>query len=163
MTQEQAEGWCNSLLIILQGDYHPKTHIISSFAFKWIEFVFRVPFFLNFLDHFHISLITLRSETPLSKTCSLMCVCVLVTQSYLTHCDPMDCGPPGSSVHGISQARTLEQVATPFCRGSSRPRDWTCVSCITRWALYPQPPGKPSLLFTSQKQSTMAAEMEAEG
>ena len=45
-----------------------------------------------------------------------MCVCVrtLVTQSYLTFCDPMDCSPPGSFVHGILQARILEWVATSF-------------------------------------------------
>ena len=54
-------------------------------------------------------------------------------------CNPMDCSPPGSSVHGISQARILEWVAIPFSRGSSWPRDWTYVSCIagrffTVWA-----------------------------
>ena len=38
-------------------------------------------------------------------------------------CDPVDCSPPGSSVHGISQARVLEQVAISFSRGSSPPRD----------------------------------------
>ena len=42
----------------------------------------------------------------------------------------MDCSLPGSSVHGILQARILEQVAIPFSRGSSQPRDWTWVSCI---------------------------------
>ena len=42
------------------------------------------------------------------------CVCVLVTQSYPTLCDPMDCSPPGSSIHGILQARTLEWVAISF-------------------------------------------------
>ena len=41
----------------------------------------------------------------------------LVSQSCLTLCDPMDCSPPGSSVHGILQARTLEWVAIPFSRG----------------------------------------------
>ena len=41
-------------------------------------------------------------------------VCVLVTQLCLTLCDPMDCSPPGSSVHGILQARILEWVAIPF-------------------------------------------------
>ena len=44
---------------------------------------------------------------------------VLVAQSYLTPCDPMDCSLPGSSVHGILQARTLEWAAMPFSRGSS--------------------------------------------
>ena len=39
------------------------------------------------------------------------------TQSCLTLCDPVDCGPPGSSVHGVLQARILEWVATPFFQG----------------------------------------------
>ena len=53
-----------------------------------------------------------------------MC-CVLVTQLCWTLCYPRDCGPPGSSVRGILQARILEWVAISFFRGSSRPRDWT--------------------------------------
>ena len=52
-----------------------------------------------------------------------------VTQSCPTLCDP--CSPQGSSVHGISQARILQWVAILFSRGSSWPRDWTWVSCIT--------------------------------
>ena len=47
----------------------------------------------------------------------------LITKSCLILCDPMDCSPPGSSVHGISQARVLEWVAISFSRGSSLPRD----------------------------------------
>ena len=42
------------------------------------------------------------------------CVCVLITQLCLTLCDPMECSPPGSSVHGILQARILEWVAISF-------------------------------------------------
>ena len=53
---------------------------------------------------------------------------VLVTQLCL--CDPMDRSPPGSSVHGILQARILEWVAIPFSRGSSQPRGQTWVFCI---------------------------------
>ena len=45
--------------------------------------------------------------------------CCLVSKSYLTVYDPMDCSPPGSSVHGISQATILEWVASAFFRGSS--------------------------------------------
>ena len=48
------------------------------------------------------------------------CCCCLVTQSYLTLCDLIDCSPPGSSVHGILQARILEWVAISSSRGSSR-------------------------------------------
>ena len=61
-----------------------------------------------------------------------------VSQSCLTLCNPMD-SPPGSSVQEILQARILEWVAISFSRGSSQPRDWThvsCVSCIGRWILY---------------------------
>ena len=52
-------------------------------------------------------------------------MCVLVTQSCLTLCDPTDCSPLGSSVHRILQARILEWVAIPFSRGSSRLRERT--------------------------------------
>ena len=45
-----------------------------------------------------------------------------VTKSCLNLCDPMDCSPPGSSVHGISQARIVEWVVISSSRGSSRPR-----------------------------------------
>ena len=56
--------------------------------------------------------------------------CVLVTQSCPTLCDPMAYSLPGSSAHGILQARTLEWVAIPFSRESSWPRDQVQVSCI---------------------------------
>ena len=55
---------------------------------------------------------------------------MLVAQSCLTLWNPIDCRLPGSSVHGILQARILEWVAIFSCRGSSRPRDWTQVSFI---------------------------------
>ena len=62
-----------------------------------------------------------------------------VAQSCLTLCDPKDCNLPGSSAHGIFQARILEWVAISFSRGSSQLRDQTWVSCIagrcfTIWA-----------------------------
>ena len=50
-----------------------------------------------------------------------VCVCVKLLQSCLTLCDPMDHSPPGSSVHAILQARILEWVAMPSCRGSPDP------------------------------------------
>ena len=55
---------------------------------------------------------------------------LLVTQSCPTLCDPMDCGPPGSSVRGILQARILEWVAMPSSRELSQTRDQTQVSHI---------------------------------
>ena len=80
---------------------------------------------------------------------NVLCGCCLVTKSCL-FCDPMDCRPPGSSVHGLSQARILEWVS--FSRGSSQPEDWFCVSCIGRWILYHQEPQrKPEIYFTYYK------------
>ena len=59
-------------------------------------------------------------------------------------CDPVDCSPPGSSVHGILQARILEWVAMPSFRGSSWPRDWTQVSCIAGGFFAIWAPRKPN-------------------
>ena len=53
-----------------------------------------------------------------------------VAQSFLTLCGSVDCSLPGSSIHGILQARILEWVAISFSRGSSQPRDQTQVSLI---------------------------------
>ena len=60
----------------------------------------------------------------------------LCAQSCPTLYDPMDCNPPGSSVHGIFQARILGWIAISSSRGSSQPRDWTHVFCIGRQILY---------------------------
>ena len=56
-----------------------------------------------------------------------VCICAKLLQLCPTICDPMDHSPPGSSVHGILQARILEGVAIPFSRGSSQFRDQTCL------------------------------------
>ena len=56
--------------------------------------------------------------------------CVLVAKLCPTLCNPMDYSLPGSSVHGISQARIMERGAIPFSRVCSQPRDQTQASCI---------------------------------
>ena len=70
-----------------------------------------------------------------AKKITYTCI-YLVSQSCPTLCHPMDCSLPGSSVHGISRARILECITISFSRGSSRPRDQTCVSCIGMQILY---------------------------
>ena len=60
----------------------------------------------------------------------------LATKSFLTLQPHELYSPPGSSVHGMFQARILEWVAVSFSRGSSWPRDWTCISCIASPILY---------------------------
>ena len=119
----------------------------------------------TFIELFHIHMQTIRpkfsEDNNVYQQGSIICVtgifgCVKDTDSkYVSYrpmdlivkwsrlvvsdsCDPMDCSLPGSSVHGIFQARTLEWVAISFSRGSSQPRDWTRVShivgrCFTIW------------------------------
>ena len=58
-------------------------------------------------------------QLQLMKLAALVTAAAKSLQSCLTLCDPMDCSPPGSSVHGILQARILEWVAMPSFRGSS--------------------------------------------
>ena len=68
-------------------------------------------------------------NTSISTTLHVLCAKLL--QSCPTLCDPMDCSPPGSSVHRILQARILEWVAMSFSRGSSWPRARTHISCVS--------------------------------
>ena len=74
------------------------------------------------------------AHCPLFLCLCPACVCAKLLQC-LTFCNPMDYSPSGSSVHGILQARILEWVSLTSSRGSSQPRGWThvsCVSCIGR-------------------------------
>ena len=71
----------------------------------------------------------------------IICVC-LVAQSCPTLSNPIDCNPPGSSVHGIFQARILDWVAISFSRGPSWPRNQTHVSCTAGRFFTTEPPGK---------------------
>ena len=73
----------------------------------------------------------------------LACKHAKLLQSSLTLRDPRDCSLPGSSVHGILQARILEGVALPSSRRSSWPRDGTCHSCIAGRFFTTEPPQKP--------------------
>ena len=70
-------------------------------------------------------------------------LCCLVARSYPTLCEPMDCRPPGSSVHEVSQARVLEWVAVAFSRGSSWSRDQTQVSYLAGRFFTTESPGTP--------------------
>ena len=79
-----------------------------------------------------------------SQTLLSYCRCLLPKSCPILW-DPQDCSPPGSSVHGISQARILEWVAISFSRGSSRPRDTAHISCLAGRFFTTEPPGKPLL------------------
>ena len=71
-----------------------------------------------------------------------------VAQSCLTLSNPKDCSPPGSSIHGILQARVLEWVAMPFSRGSSQLGTESVSPALQADSLSSEPPGKPHCKIT---------------
>ena len=81
-----------------------------------------------------------------------MCACVRAKslQSCPTPCNPMDCSQPGSSVHGIPQARILQRVAMPSCREYSQPRDQPRSPALQADSLPAEPQGK--LISTELKE-----------
>ena len=72
---------------------------------------------------------------------------VLITQSFLTLCNPIDSTQQAPLSKGILQARILEWVAMTSSRGFSQPRDGTQVSCIVVDTLLSEPPGKPDMEY----------------
>ena len=75
------------------------------------------------LEKESVEFMCLKRQPKLRRPLATENVKVLAAQSCLTLCELMDYGPPGSSVHGILQARILKWVAISFSRGSSQPRD----------------------------------------
>ena len=99
----------------------------------------------DLLDTHHVAARSQRSTSTKSLERD-ECECA---ESCVTLCDSMDCSPPGSPVHGILQARTLEGVLIPYSRGSSQPRD--CLVCLLHWQVDSLPPhhlGSPVKSFT---------------
>ena len=70
-------------------------------------------------------------------------MCAQLLSHVLLVCNPVDCSPPGSSVHGILQARILEWAAISFSRGSSQPREPTLISCFAGRFFTVESWGKP--------------------
>ena len=105
------------------GQNHRDTFIVFSSPSLWFWETFFLPVYLRIIWGWE-----LRAYLWIL---SVLCC----AQSCPTLCDPMDCSPPGFSAHGIFPARVLERVAMSSSRGSSWPRDQTCVSCIGRQVL----------------------------
>ena len=131
-----------------RGSSQPKdqTHMscISCIAGGFFCFHCRQLLEIAFMSQHFLSSFVLQMELVI-----MGCVSDMHAQSLQlcpTLCHPVDCSSPGSSVHGILQARTLEWVAMPSSRGSPWPRDRTCVSyvsCTGRHSSLPlAPPGK---------------------
>ena len=108
--------------------------------FSWPWGVGRLPCCWALLLLLNVPFVSFVHSTTarVSSVCFMQILIMLcIAQSCpILFCDPMDYCPPGSSVHGIFQARILEWVAISFSRGSLWPRYQTCVSCIGRQILY---------------------------
>ena len=114
--------------------------IAGSFFFFFFLSFFFFFFFLQFLyqlcqqgSPYEVSIkrnTCLKINFKVSIVWVFLCAYVFSCSIILTLWNPIDCKWPGSSVHGILQARILEWVAMPFSRGSSQPRDRSQVSCI---------------------------------
>ena len=95
-----------------------------------LHFSFPIPNPATIICSLHSGMFYL-GNVRVSKTCSqkvLLLVALTHCSWWPTLCSPLDCSPPGSSVHGILHARILEWVAVPFSRWFSRPRDRTWAS-----------------------------------
>ena len=86
-----------------------------------------------------------------------VCVCMLVAQSCLILCNPMDCRPPGSSVHEILQARILEWVGIPFSRDLPDPVIEPRSPASQADSLPAEPPGKPLCVLPPNLPNTLNA------
>ena len=86
--------------------------------------------------HFLLQCMKVKSESELAQSCPALC-------------DPMDCSPPGSCIHGIFQARILEWVAISLSRVSSWPRDWTGSPALQADSLLSEPPWKPHTIINT--------------
>ena len=106
--------------------------MLHSITYQWVKVnksVFRLTNHM-FSDGFH------------SIISSYVLYSCMYAQSCLTLCDPLDCSPPGSSLHRIFQARILNWVTISFSRDSSQSRDQTRVSWIADSSLPAKPSGK---------------------
>ena len=110
------------------------TQLISGRAGAWTPVFLSTNYFFLFCFYYPLNWSNSWFLHIPGNMMLLVHCCCWVAQVCLTLCDPTDCSPPGSSVHGVLQARTL--AAIPFSRASSWPRDRTHMSRIDRQILY---------------------------
>ena len=102
------------------------------------------------VNHLSVNLLSI-SSVPESES--------VVTQSCPTVGNPMDYSPPGSSVPGILQARILEWVAIPFCKGSSIPGIKHGPHALQADSLLPEPPRKPGSVKSHTQKKTNSSDI----
>ena len=123
-----------------KGLHFPQRPIKITMTLDHIECLSNNPFFSFFIEARNTVGVQRKEKlekAAVSENVAFHLVyCWPVAQLCPTLCHPMECSPPGSSFHGISQARMLEWAATPSSRGLSWSRDWTLFACIGRLVFY---------------------------
>ena len=116
-------------------------------------FFFQVKYIFFYIFHYSDGEVPITKRQPKDSNLNstkvylcFKCCCCLVAKSFLTLCDPIDCNPPGLSIHRISQARILEWVALPFSRGSPWIRDQTSLLHWQADSLQLSPQGSPCFI-----------------
>ena len=128
--KREQEGWTCLPIKILNNPRHSCTNEQFPCRDNW--YIFKIIKEICHHQKENDSSTTKLTSMEYDGLCVGLCVCGWVCVCYYSvMSDPMDCSPPGSSVHGILQARILEWVAIPFSRVSSWPRGQTQVSCIS--------------------------------
>jgi len=133
-------GWTYLAVSRVTGRWQIKgAESVKIFHKRWVSLDVR----------FHLTEKNLSSDLVLTGATAFEVIRARSLQSCLTLCDPMDCSsPPGSSVHGILQARILEWAAMPSSRGSSWPRDWTHITLyFLHWQAGSLPLGPQASIF----------------
>ena len=135
---QQSNSWAlpSSIKFLISPRLRHPTHPQSQQAFAFHLASHNLPAFTSLLATKMVTENKDKSQWASISSWNYSQVKALAAQSGPTPCDPMDCSPPGSSVHGIIQAIILEWVAIPFSRGSSWPRDQSWVSLHCRQIPY---------------------------
>ena len=121
--QHKETNYCNIIFAIVKEKikcHRFKKKLLCQFLSNMDAFIIQNRIVMHFFCLLKASVHSLEGQCMHAKS----------LHSCPTLCDPMDCSPPGSSVHEVLQARILEWVPMPSFRESSRPRDQTCVSYI---------------------------------
>ena len=126
-----------SVVVGLFGGWFTWLLVVVFFFFLFLCYLLKTLSLweVSFFNIFHLFIYSYLAASGLSGSMrdlqSLLWHAGYFSCSIWDLCNLKDCSPPGSSFHGILHARILKWVAIPFCRGSSQPRDWTQVSCLT--------------------------------
>ena len=142
---------------------HRWSQLVSArFWFSWHISPWKIPAWALFQVGKPVNFASVISGPPILDNAAVSWLLTVVWSLSPTLCDPMDCRLPGSSVHGILQARMLEWVAISFSRGSSWSKVQTCISYIGRRMLYHWETREAWLLLVLSSSSYRSSSSKAE-